>query len=52
MLRFGIEVDNVDPVFAETKCDLDRFGESRPIFVADRDTILNDLHARAESFDF
>ena len=52
MLRFGIEVDNVDPVFAETQRGLDRFGEARPIFLTDRDAILNDLHARAEPFDF
>ena len=52
MLSFGIKIDNVDAVFAEAERDLDCFGETRAIFLADRDSVLNDLHARAESFDF
>ena len=47
-----IEIDNVDSVFAETQRNLDRFGQARTIFIIDRDAVLNDLNARAESLDF
>jgi len=52
MIRFRIKIDNVDFVFAETQRRLERFNESRTIFVVDRDAILNDLHPRAQPLDF
>jgi hypothetical protein len=37
--------------FAKTQRGFDGFHQTRSAFVADSDTILNDLHAGAEAFD-
>ena len=44
--------NDIDFALAETKRGLDRFHQAGVIFFADRDAILNDLHADAEPFDF
>ena len=44
--------NDIDLAFAESQRGFDRLDQARAIFLADRDAILNDLHARAEPFDF
>src|ERR1700730_9390755 len=50
---FGVFFDrnDIDSVLAESQCGLERLHQTRPILGTDRDAVLNDLHARAESFD-
>ena len=45
---FRLEVDEVDPVLAETKRGLDRLDEPGAVLVANRYAILDDLDPRAE----
>ena len=47
----GLDVNNVDAILAKTKRGLERFGQSRPIFVGDRDAILNHLHSWTKPID-
>ena len=44
--------NDIDFVFTKTQSCFDCFHESGTIFVADRDPILNHLHACAETLDF
>ena len=46
-----LEVDEIDPVFAEAQRDLDRFDQARARLFRNRQAILNDLHARAKAPD-
>ena len=48
MLFLRLEIDEVDPVFAETKRGLDRLDEPGAIFLANRQAILDHLYPRAE----
>jgi hypothetical protein len=44
--------NNIYFSFSESQRGFERFDQSRAVFVADRDAVLDDLHARAQAFDF
>ena len=44
--------NDVDFTFPKTQSSFDRFHKTRAIFWIDRDSVLNDLHASTEPFDF
>ena len=52
MLSLCFEIDNVDFAFAETECGLEPLDEARTVFLSNRDSVLDDLNACAESLDF
>ena len=52
MRAAGSERDDVDFIFAETECGLDRFDQAGAVCFGNREPVLDDLDARAEAFDF
>src|SRR4051812_487310 len=52
MLLLRLCLDDVDAIFSKTQSCLERFSNTRTILVSDRNPILDDLHARAESINF
>ncbi len=50
-MRVGNNRDDVYFSFSKSQSCFDSFNQARASFLRNRDSILNDLNARAESFD-